>query len=65
MQPSKAWVKSCEIKGSGHEMAAMMLMIILIMHPGFEGHTLYTAQLFLNELLQNIYFSQNVKLVYI
>ena len=29
MRPYKAWVKkSCEIKGGGQEMAAMMLMLI-------------------------------------
>ena len=28
LQPSKSWVKICEIKGGGQEMAAMMLMLI-------------------------------------
>jgi len=27
VRPLKAWVKSCEIKGGGHEMAAMMLIL--------------------------------------
>ena len=33
VQPSKILVeKSCEIKGGGHEMAAVMLMIIYIIY---------------------------------
>ena len=27
VRPKKAWQKSCEIKGGGQEMAAMMLML--------------------------------------